>query len=369
MRDARIDFARGIAIVLVLLLHFALAYHLANSPLTHLLGRHAVHALFDNGNYGVTAFFVISGYLITSMSLTRWQTLGNINALTFYVFRIGRIFPPLLLALALIVVLGCLGLPYFSNSDGNQHLPASTFLIAIASILSFWHNVLMQSQGWFNYCLNVYWSLSVEEVFYVALPLCFMALRRQTLFVVLCLVLIAYAPIYRVQHISDELFWECGYFACFDAIAAGCLTALAATRWRMTGILARVVRTGACIAFASIYLRGIDGHEVFGFTLIALCTAVYLLASVNDNALGLASSRFTQGLRWMGRHSYELYLFHIIVLALMRNVIDRADLPAAAWLPWLVLFLVVSALAAKLIAKWVSEPANAMIRRWYSKGL
>jgi peptidoglycan/LPS O-acetylase OafA/YrhL len=72
-------------------------------------------------------------------------------------------------------------------------------VLAVASVLSFWHNVLMQSQGWFNYCLNIYWSLSVEEVFYLALPVSCLILRRKWLMVLACLALIIYAPIYRVH--------------------------------------------------------------------------------------------------------------------------------------------------------------------------
>ena len=364
-RNARIDCVRGVAILLVLLLHFALAYRLANLPLTAIVGMPAARAIFYNGNYGVTAFFVVSGYLITSMSMTRWRTLGNIDAVAFYVLRFARIFPPLLLALAVITVLGCAGLQYFSNTDGGHQLPAAYFLIAVGSVLTFWHNVLMQSDGWFNYCLNIYWSLSVEEVFYLALPIAFLALRNKTLFAVFCALLIAYAPVYRFQHAENELYWECGYLACFDAISAGCLTALAAQRWAIRGALARAVRVGAAIAFAAIYLWGIDGHEVYGFTLIAASVAAYLFAAVNDSAPGPASSRLAGPLRWLGRHSYELYLFHIIVLGLMRNILDRNDLPAAAWVPWLAVFLSVSALAAGAVANLVSNPANASLRHRY----
>lgn len=362
-RNARVDFVRGVAILVVLLLHFALAYRLNNCPLAAIVGMPATRALFFNGNYGVTAFFVVSGYLITSMSMARWQTPGNIDAATFYVLRLARILPPLLLALSLIVILGCAGLPYFSNLDGNTHLPASTFLIAVGSILTFWHNVLMQSMGWFNYCLNIYWSLSVEEVFYLAFPLVLLVLRRKNLFAVFCAVLIAYGPVYRLEHASDELFWECAYFACFDAIATGCITALAAQRWKLGGAPARGARLCACIGFAAAYLWGIDGHEVYGFSLVAACTALYLFAAVNDGTPGPATGSLTRPLRWMGRHSYELYLLHIIVLGLMRNVVDRAQLPAAAWLPWLALFLVLSAAVASAAASTVSDPVNAWVRR------
>lgn len=76
-RNPHIDALRGAAILCVLLLHFALAYGLKNSPLAALpdwLWKAAYQ-----GNYGVTMFFVISGYLITSTSLRRWGDLARID--------------------------------------------------------------------------------------------------------------------------------------------------------------------------------------------------------------------------------------------------------------------------------------------------
>jgi hypothetical protein len=66
LRHRRIDLMRGIAIVLVLFQHFNIAYHLDDTLLAGAFGWNAVRAVARNGNYGVTTFFVISGYLITS---------------------------------------------------------------------------------------------------------------------------------------------------------------------------------------------------------------------------------------------------------------------------------------------------------------
>lgn len=367
-RNSQIDFLRGVAILSVLLLHFTLAFGLKNSLFASLLGKNWAAALLYNGNYGVTLFFVISGYLITSMTISRWGSLEGIKPRTFYTYRFARIMPSLLLALAIIVPLGCIGIPFFSNSDGGHHLSASSFILAVASILSFWHNLLMQSWGWFNYCLNVYWSLSVEEVFYLALPIACLVLRRNWLIALACVALIIIGPLYRAQHIpGDELFWECGYAACFDAIALGCLTALLARKWTPSGWQATSMRVLASLAFVFTYLKGIDGHEIFGFTVIALCAAAYLLASTRDtNGFSLATSWPTKPLRWLGQHSYELYLFHIIVLALMRNVFARNVLQPFAWGAWLVLFLALAAAVAYVVARYVSEPANEAIRRYAS---
>lgn len=362
-RNAHIDFLRGVAILLVLLLHYALAYKLTNFPLTPLIGKDAVAAVFMNGNFGVTMFFVVSGYLITSMSLARWSEPARINLRSFYIFRFARIIPCILLALAIIVPLGLADVPFFQNRQQGEPMPDTFFITAVLSVLTFWHNVLMQSEGWFNYCMNIYWSLSVEEVFYLALPLVFLALRRRWAITFACLALIVIGPYYRSLHTDEELFYECGYLANFDAIAMGCLVAFFTARKKIDGGMARALRIIGGIGIVVFYLRGIGGHEVSGFTLVAFFTAVYLLGSVRDNHTGFATARATGFVRWLGRHSYELYLFHIIVLALFRNAWDRNELPAAAWVPWMLLYIGVSAVAAMCVARWISEPANRAIRK------
>lgn len=366
-RSARIDFLRGVAIACVLVLHFTLAFGLVNSPLGDLLGRDAIKAIAFNGNYGVTIFFAISGYLITSGILKRWGSLRDIDVRSFYVMRAARILPGLLLALTMIVVLGVLDIPYFNNGDADPPLPASYFGIAILSILSFWHNLLMQSEGYFNYCLNVYWSLSVEEMFYLCLPPLCLLLRRTWLVAAVCLVAVVIGPIYRGAHAGNELYFMYGYFACFDAIAIGCLSALLAPQLALPPQARRRLRVACGIALPLIYLRGIAGHEMFGFTAIALAAAGIVLGAHGEEQPGWTTGRLGAPLRWAGRHSYELYLFHVIVLAAMRNILTKAELSHAMRLPWLVLFVAVSAVVAMLVSRHVSEPANRALRAWHRR--
>ena len=363
LRNDRIDLLRGVSICAVLLLHYALAYGTDLFPLRRLIGQRATEALFLNGNYGVTMFFVVSGYLITSMSVARWGSLATIQSLRFYQYRFGRIVPCLALAVAIIVSLGFFQVPYFTNEIHGHPLPASSFGLATLSIFTFWHNRLMQSWGWFNYCLNIYWSLSVEEVFYLALPLVALLLRRNWLIVLLCVALIPVGPIYRAAHAADELYFECGYFACFDAIAMGCLVALARGNTQSLGRLLPYIRAISGLGLATAFLIGIDGHEAFGFTAVAACTATYIWACTGVD-VSTPLGALARPLLWMGRHSYELYLFHIIVLALMRQLLHLEQLNSATWFLWLAAFLGASASVSALVSRQVSEPANAAIRRW-----
>ena len=167
----------------MLLLHFSLTYKLADSPLALLVPVSWVRAVVNNGNFGVTIFFVISGFLITSNNQHRYGRLGAVPLRRFYTMRFARIAPALLLALSLIVILGLLRVPSFTDSRDGQPMPLSFFALAVFSVLSFWHNVLMQYYGYFNYCLNIYWSLSVEEVFYLSFPIACVLLKRDVFIV------------------------------------------------------------------------------------------------------------------------------------------------------------------------------------------
>jgi peptidoglycan/LPS O-acetylase OafA/YrhL len=361
-RNAYIDLLRGAAILCVLILHFSLSYGIRQSPIG-LLPDALVRALALHGNYGVTIFFAVSGYLITRLSLQRWGDLARIDARAFYVMRFARILPPLLPVLAVIVVLGSLGVPSFSNADGGNALPASYFWLGVGSVLTFWHNGLMQSAGYFNYCLNIYWSLSVEEMFYLLMPVLCLSLRRQWMLVVACALLVAAAPVYRAAHSDNEIYYLYGYLACFDAIAMGCLCAMLERAWRPAPGLARALRWGGAVAMAALYVRGYDGIEALGFSMMALCAAVFLMGAAGAAPMAALAARISAPLRWMGRLSYELYLYHIIVLALMRNLLVKADLTAVTRLPLLLLFLALSCLLAALVGRYLAQPVNLALRR------
>lgn len=358
-RSSRVDVLRGVAILSVLLLHFSLTYHLADGPWTTLVPASLIHALVDNGNYGVTLFFVVSGFLITSNNLRRFGALSAVRLSSFYSYRFARIVPPLLLALLIIVPLGLAHAPSFDNVQHGVPLPRAFFLLAVLSVLTFWHNVLMEVHGYFNYCLNIYWSLSVEEVFYLTFPLACLILRRRALIVTLCLAAIAFAPMYRAWHRDDELYFMYGYPACFDAIALGCLTAIISAKFSVNAKQGALLRLCAWLGIGATYLAGIDGHEVFGFSVIALFAAVLLLGALQHDARPHLLAR---ALGWIGRHSYELYLFHIALLAGLRDALPRSALAPWCKLPLFVLFVLASCLLAALIARRFADPLNAWLR-------
>jgi peptidoglycan/LPS O-acetylase OafA/YrhL len=226
----------------------------------------------------------------------------------------------------------------------------------------------MAKVGYFNYGLNILWSLSVEEVFYFTFPLLCLLLRRPRWIVPVWVAAILFGPIYRSWHADDEIRFLYGYFACFDAIAMGCCVAILA-RWMKDRHLALGSRARTCIQLAAgafiawIYLReAIGDSPVFGPSLVALGAAIFVFAeAIWKPAVNSPRARW-EPVGWLGQRSYELYLFHIVVLALMRNIVERGHLQPA-WKPlWFLVFLVASTAVAYAIARLYSEPLNRRIR-------
>ncbi|PYD47202.1 acyltransferase family protein [Novacetimonas pomaceti] len=361
-RNAGIDVLRGIAIFMVMLLHFSLTYRLWHGGLlVDLIGRDWTYSLIGWGNFAVTMFFVISGFLIATNTARRDGGLGHVQLRPFYVRRFARLLPCLVLALGIITTLGLCSLPSFA-AEGPH--PTFGLLLGVLSVLTFCHNILMQHWGYFDYALNVYWSLSVEEVFYILFPIVCLVLKREWLIAIPCFLFIMIAPFYRAAHADNDIFYLYANFACFDAISIGCLTSMLARHWQPSIRQAIFMEVAGWIILVAFWLRGFDGaHVKFSFTVIALSTAAIIFGSFSRPSTIMGRSFPGRGMRWLGRHSYELYLFHIIVLGIMRDIVPGNSLGTVWQIPWLLTFLAISAIVAGGVARTLGDPVNRALRQ------
>lgn len=367
-RNLYIDMLRGISIMLVMLLHYTLSYRLISSPLRQWIASPTLHAIFYNGNYGVSMFFVISGFLITSNIMARYRSLPAINVAHFYKLRLFRLYPLVVLALAIITVLGLAGLASFSNISHKNPLNNSFFIIANLSALTFWHNILMENVGYFNYAMNIYWSLSVEEVFYLIYPIVLLLLRRRWQLIFLAAIFLTIAPIYRNEYRDNELFFMYGNLACVDMLTYGCLAAVISQGLQWKTSVRALLAMLALIGMGYVYMRGISGNEALGASLLGITTAVFLIA-VSQLPIGKFVRRLGTPLAWVGSHSYELYLFHILVLGIMLEFVPKASMPFDHKLPMLALFFALSVLFAWAAARFVGDPVNHWLRHRYIKSV
>ncbi|MFC4273925.1 acyltransferase family protein [Achromobacter aloeverae] len=397
-RDWRIDTLRGIAILLVLLHHFNIAYSLERTTLAAWLGWPLVHAIVRNGNYGVTMFFAVSGFLITRNALARWGSLARIRLADFYVLRAARILPCLVLVLLVVDTLALAGVRIFDN---RVDAPVSLWTVNAAA-LTFWMNVLITRVGWVNYPLGVLWSLSVELVFYLLFPLLCIGLARQRrwLLPVLALMVVCAGPWYRLAHQGDAEAYLYGYLACFDAIAIGCCGAVLARRGGVRLPRTRAARALVAIAMSVLYLAWPIGESnVLGVTAMALGTAWLLLGAEGREdrgrqeaaPCGAGEGRMQAGrgprryagrhrlarplwitARWIaralaacGRRSYELYLLHLLVLGLARTAWPAAEVAGDWRLLMLAVYIALSIALASVVGRRCSDPANAVLRGRY----
>ena len=363
MRNYKIDILRGVSILLVLIHHFNIPYKLHDTFLGILIGGESLSTLIArNGNYGVTMFFVISGFLITQHTLQRSGSLAQIKLKDFYIRRIARIMPCLVLLVTMVSVLGSLGLQTFINQSPNG--VEVSYAVTVLSALSFWMNLLIIEYGWVNYALGVLWSLSVEEVFYLAFPVLCLALGRGKGFIIFLLVVIAYAPYFRALHFGEESgAYLYHYFSSFDGIAIGCLTAMYAQHFK--GVIYNqkmIVAVTAFLMTALYFYAPIKEVSTWGISVFALLTALLIFCFIHDPKVKPTSST-ARSLVWIGQRSYEMYLFHLIILGLMKVVYFPKDTLAAEKLMLLPVYFIAVFILSWAIEKYYSTPLNLKIRQ------
>ncbi|WP_374570242.1 acyltransferase family protein [Acinetobacter sp.] len=363
MRNYKIDILRGICILLVLLHHFNIPYKLHDTFLgVQVFGESLSTLLARNGNYGVTMFFVISGFLITRHTLQRSGSLAQIRLKDFYIRRIARIMPCLALLAVMVAALGALGLkPFMNQAPNGMEVP---YGLTLAAAFTFWMNILIIEYGWVNYALGVLWSLSVEEVFYLAFPLLCVLLGRGKGFAVLLLAVICYAPYFRAMHSGAESgAYLYHYFSSFDGIAIGCLTALAAQKFQGAMPHPKLTAVAVSALMAALYLYApIKEVSTWGISAFALLAAVLIFCFAQD-AKTEASAASAKALAWIGQRSYEMYLFHLIILGLMKAVYFPKETLPAEKLMLLPLYFAAVFIFSWAVEKYYSAPLNLKIRR------
>ena len=345
-----LDGLRAVAIVIVFLSHAGLS--------------HIVPGLF-----GVTVFFFLSGYLITTLMRLECERTGGINLRDFYMRRALRIFPPFYLVLAVIALLGVTGA--VEGGFSWAAMAAQTGFIS-----NYWeiHGGL-QPAG-----TEVMWSLAVEEHFYLAFPLFYLALRRLvpnprhqfTALLGLCgLVLVwrmllvhgwqvldlqsggAHHP--RTCHGTDTR---------LDGLLFGCALAVRGNPAldksngdrRLLFWIALPLSAAALVA--SLLVRDVAFRETWRYTIQGLALIPIFIAVIRH--ADWMPFRFLNWswVRRMGVLSYGFYLVHSLVLALIKT-----HLPVSQLWQGVVAF-VASLLLAWTMHVFVEKPCAGLKKRF-----
>lgn len=363
-RLAGVDVLRGIAALLVVLHHVHLRFVIQRHDVADLLPTPLSNVLFWSGYYSVIVFFVISGFLITSLSLRRWGSPAGIPLGGFYRLRAARLLPCLLLLLAVLSVLHLLQVRGFAIPPERASLGR-----ALVAGLGFHMNWLEGHRGYLPANWDVLWSLSIEETFYLLFPLACLATQSKRLLLALLLALIIAGPFNRMALEGNRPWDDYHWLSGMDGIAFGCLAGWVATRHQLATRLPLLAVGGLALMLLVTVFRKTTfalGLTKTGLnvTLLELGTALLLVAIAGGWAARLARTG-TGLIRLAGRCSYEIYLTHMFVVIpgamLFRRLFPE---PPGRWLyPLAYLLMVgVAVLLGFLVFRFFSEPANRWLR-------
>jgi peptidoglycan/LPS O-acetylase OafA/YrhL len=323
----QLDGLRFIAFALVYLFHDGIE----PSLLSPFVGRTVAAALRENGWVGVHLFFILSGYLITTLLVREERDFGRVDLKAFWIRRILRIWPLYYLTVAIGFVL----IPWAEGAIGTQGYRE---LLArhLAPFLGFLGNWSMSLLGPAPYdALSVLWSVCVEEQFYLVVPLLVAWVgRRYRLGLVAGLIgaTILARWVYAEAN-PVEIKIRYNTFLCFDTLLSGVLLALVLgpapgsergarwARWLQWPLL-----LGTIWLFSRTQLGvGTTWRRTWDFVWIwAWGVAVVAVVVSSRGWLGAALSY--PRLVWLGKISYGLYMYHEVALWLRRSLYYR--------LPW-----------------------------------
>ena len=286
---AEIDTLRAISVFSVMVHHFAKRYEFG----------------VNLGAFGVQVFFVISGFLITSILDRARQRCEDRRSRmrhelgVFYARRSLRIFPAYYLMIAVAAAAGIEAV--------LKYLPWYIFYAT---------NFLVSRLGAFPFPGGVFWTLAVEEQFYLLWPLIFLCLPRKASFVLIGLA-IAAASFYRIA-MSDVPIdsFHTSLLANVDALAIGALLALLPDRVRngkITIIMLAVLSLAALIVFPVAFTGPGDIFSTQWKLTSALIGALAVTIIVSHrNAPALWFLRI-RPVMFIGQISYGIYLYHQFV--------------------------------------------------------
>jgi peptidoglycan/LPS O-acetylase OafA/YrhL len=332
-----LDGVRGLAILGVLLYHFFLSADRTYLTLSALTRR--VFASTILGAKGVDLFFVLSGFLITGILL---RSKGSAHYFkNFYIRRSLRIFPLYYLTLAGCLIVGTVA----AIPDYQWHTLRWYFFYLHNVRDTFWQPPL-GGPGWF-------WSLAVEEHFYLFWPLVVLLLRRRHL-VYFSIFLMLLAPAVRAILIAKGMtlfFTLCR----MDTLAAGALLAILfsdAVYWQRTVTWTRrLVLPIALPALAcNFFLAGSHSEilDTVKYSLFALlCAFLVILSLAGGKWNPIPALCNMRWLRAMGKTSYSMYVFHPFIFLPLIGVLYQSSwspLRGMAWLDLAIDFVVCMAL-------------------------
>ena len=260
---------------------------------------------FEHGKVGVDVFFAISGILICSRLLDEEQRFGSISLLQFYIRRAFRIIPPAILYLLVIALLSALAI---IPRVGMDWFGALFFFRNYTRLLG--HHVVDGS--WFT---GHFWSLSVEEHFYLLLPAILVLTHRKHRIKVLSalILLVAGNLVFQLNHRPwDQILYHTD--TRLDSLFIPALMAILIRRDPLRVNFARSQHLWPLmIAVLFAFVTWMPRNFCYALTMAVLVPVLVLSTVINSQSI---LGRFLElpPLRYIGRISYSLYLWQQLFL-------------------------------------------------------
>ncbi|SMF13437.1 Peptidoglycan/LPS O-acetylase OafA/YrhL, contains acyltransferase and SGNH-hydrolase domains [Alteromonadaceae bacterium Bs31] len=345
-----LDGIRGMAILLVMIHHIFEVFDKSNP-----VEKFIVH-FSDIGWSGVDLFFCLSGFLITGILL---DSKGEKKSLKrFYYRRSLRIFPLYYISLLVIFVI----YPSFAEVDYAHSMEKQWWYWAYLV------NVLISIPGEVHHVATHFWSLAVEEQFYLIWPFVVFSLNSRRL-LICSIILIVLAPLIRWIFIEAQLDKSMPYVLTISRMDSLIFGALAAQIVRHTSYLKAFSRhssylllAGACAFVAIVVIQGSFARQPLmltaGLTTLAFFFACSILAVANNNYPLATKLLCNQVLIFFGKVSYAMYIFHGVIIATLASLLFTNDAGAQkifglSGLPKMVIFTLL-VVAASSFAAWLS---------------
>lgn len=304
------------------------------------IGFHTFPGRVPGGFVGVDIFFVISGFLISSIILKGLES-GNFSYLRFYARRVRRIFPALILVLLASLALGWWVLLPDEYEQLGRHVIAGAFFASNFLLLS--ESGYFEMSGHLKPLLHL-WSLGIEEQFYIVWPLCLVLIWRWPRYRIPVVAVIAAASfvlnIALVQLYPTATFYL-PFTRCWELLIGALLAAASLRGDVVTAALGRIGRLepvktsneirsalsfiGAALILASMAL--LNPASTFpGWSALAPTLGTVLIVAAGPTALLNRRLLSARAVVFVGLISYPLYLWHWPLLSFVNIATFDADI-------------------------------------------
>jgi len=317
------------------------------------------------GGFGVTVFFFLSGFLITTLLLNEFRETQKISILHFFIRRILRLYPAFLVAIILAY-----SLAYFEIIGGK-----ATLIGAFAQFFYFanYFNVFFDGVQYTPAGTSIYWSLAVEEHFYLIYPLICsfflikMDAKKLLIFLFSLILTVLFWRIYlqqgldfkegRILYATDTR---------IDSIVFGCLLALLKNPIGVMGKRELTLQDLFLIVFtlAGIAATFLIRDEIFRLTLrysiqglLLSVLFYYAIAFYEHRLFSFLNSNI---LNIIGIYSYSIYLFHFTVIEVVQTNLPQVS-QKYILLP---IVLIISTIMSALVFKFIESPLKIYRKKY-----